>query len=96
MLQQLSSVPARVRAAMRKGPKAVVVLSAVLLLGLGASACGQRGPLYLPEGQQLQRPAVRPVTSPPAPPALSPTDTPVTPAPVPTPRPVTEAASAPL
>lgn len=76
------------------GPMAVVALSAAALMGV--SACGQRGPLTLSEGQQLQRPAVRPVTSPPPPPALSPTDTPATLAPVPAPRSAPGAASAPL
>ena len=73
MLQQHSSVPARLLAALRKGPLPVVALA--LVLG-SVAACGQKGPLSLREGQQLQRPPVRPVTSPAAPPALSPTDSP--------------------
>jgi len=51
------------------------VVALALVLG-SVAACGQKGPLSLREGQQLQRPPVRPVTSPAAPPALSPTDSP--------------------
>jgi predicted small lipoprotein YifL len=75
------------------GSPAVVAIVLASALG-GVAGCGQRGPLYLPEGQSLQRPAVRPVTSPPAPPALSPTDTPATPSPVPAPLPSPAASSA--
>jgi len=78
MLQQHSSVPARLLAALRKSPLPVMAL--VLALG-SLAACGQKGPLSLREGQQLQRPPVRPVTSPAAPPALSPTDSPAVPPP---------------
>lgn len=76
MLQQHSSVPARLLAALRKGPLRVMALALAVGVMGSVAACGQKGPLSLREGQQLQRPPVRPVTSPAAPPALSPTDSP--------------------
>ena len=58
------------------GPLPVVALAITLAALAALSGCGQKGPLSLRDGQQMQRPPVRPVTSPAAPPALSPTDSP--------------------
>ncbi|WP_235582021.1 lipoprotein [Rhizobacter sp. Root1221] len=77
MLHQFSSVPGRLFVAFAVGP----LLAATLALTAG---CGQKGPLTLSEGQSLQRPPPRPVTSPAAPPQLSPTDSPaIAPSPAP-------------
>ncbi|MGE5864536.1 MAG: lipoprotein [Rhizobacter sp.] len=87
MLQQHSSVAARLLTTLRVGP---------FLLAIAVAGCGQKGPLSLKAGQQLQRPPSRPVTSPAAPPAMSPTDSPAT-APIPaapsSPSPAADAAS---